>query len=114
MFRSLSRLAPRRRGGLRLPLALGLALVAALLLTGCGSSNPELIPQDRADQLIQAVDDIGSRTGDEDCDGAEEALRDARNQVNELPRQVDAKLKRNIRQWLDQIASKIEADCKPE
>jgi len=66
-------------------LLLGLALAAALLLTACGSSNPKLIPQDRADSLNSAIDDVASRTSDEDCDGAEEALREARNQVSELP-----------------------------
>ena len=35
-------------------LLLGLALAAALSLTACGSSNPKLIPQDRADSLNQA------------------------------------------------------------
>ncbi len=95
-------------------LPLGLALVAALLLPGCGSSNPNLIPQDRADQLIQQVDDVASRTSDSDCSGAKEALRDAREQVAELPRQVDAKLKKNLNEWLDQIAGKIDDDCKPE
>ena len=94
-------------------LALGLALVAALVLPGCGSSDPKLIPQDRADQLIQSVEDVASRTGDEDCDGAKEALRDARSQVAELPRQVDRRLRRNLNQWLDQIASRIDEDCKP-
>ena len=39
-------------------LPLGLALAAALLLPGCGSSNPELIPQDRADQLTQTLDEV--------------------------------------------------------
>ncbi len=93
---------------------LGPALVAALLLSACGSSNPELIPQDRADALIQSVDQIDQRTSDEDCDGAEEALREARNQVSELPSEVDAKLKRNLNAWLRQIADEIPKDCKPE
>ena len=95
-------------------LPLGLALAAALLLPGCGSSDPKLIPQDNADQLIQSVDEVASRTSDSDCSGAKEALRDARNQVAELPRGVDRKLKRNLNQWLDQIAGKIDDDCKPE
>jgi hypothetical protein len=95
-------------------LLLGLALAAALLLTGCGSSNPKLIPQDRADSLSQAVDDVASRTSDEDCDGADQALREARNQVNELPRTVDSKLKSNLKRWLNHIADEIPKDCKPE
>lgn len=94
-------------------LLLGLAL-AALLLTACGSSNPKLIPQDRADSLNQAVDDVASRTSDEDCDGAEQALQEARNQVSELPAEVDKALKRNITKWLNHIADEIPKDCKPE
>jgi hypothetical protein len=95
-------------------LLLGLALAAALLLTACGSSNPKLIPQDRAYRLNSAVDDVASRTDDEDCDGAEEALREARNQVSELPAEVDKALKRNITKWLNHIADEIPKDCKPE
>jgi serine/threonine-protein kinase len=95
-------------------LLLGLALAAALLLTACGSSNPKLIPQDRADSLNQALDDVASRTGDEDCDGADQALQEARNQVNELPAEVDRALKRNITKWLNHIADEIPKDCKPE
>jgi hypothetical protein len=95
-------------------LLLGLALAATLLLTACGSSNPKLIPQDRADSLNSALDDVASRTSDEDCDGAEEALREARNQVSELPAEVDKALKRNITKWLNHIADEIPKDCKPE
>jgi len=95
-------------------LLLGLALAATLFLAACGGSDPKLIPQDRADALVSSVDEIASRTSDEDCDGAEAALQEARNQVAELPREVDRSLKRNLRQWLDQIESRIENDCKPE
>jgi outer membrane biosynthesis protein TonB len=95
-------------------LLLGLALAATLSLSACGGSNPELIPQDRADELTTTVDEIASRTSDEDCEGADDALRSARNQVAELPRQVDGGLKDNLNEWLDQIGSRIEDDCKPE
>jgi outer membrane biosynthesis protein TonB len=96
------------------PLLLGLALAATLSLSACGGSNPELIPQDRADELTTTVDEIASRTSDADCEGADDALRSARNQVAELPRQVDDGLKDNLNEWLDQIGSRIEDDCKPE
>ena len=95
-------------------LVLGLALAAAMLLTACGGSNPKLIPEDRAQRLTDTVDQVAQRTDDEDCSGAQAALRRARNQVSELPRRVDRNLKANLDDWLDQIASRIPPDCKPE
>jgi hypothetical protein len=94
-------------------LPLGLALAAALFLTACGSSNPKLIPEDRAQALKDTVDQVAQRVGDEDCSSAESALRKARNQVSELPRSVDRSLKDNLNDWLDQVASRIPDDCKP-
>ena len=95
-------------------LLLGLALAAALLLPACGSSNPKLIPQDRADELKGTVDQVAQQTSDHDCTDAESALRRARNQVSELPRRVDSRLKSNLNQWLDHAASRIPQDCKPK
>jgi hypothetical protein len=94
-------------------LLLGLALAAAPFLTACGESNPKLIPADRAQQLTRSVELVAQRTSDEDCSGAESAVRRARNQVAELPRRVDEGLKENLNAWLDQIASRIPEDCKP-
>src|SRR3954469_8702201 len=93
-------------------LPLGLALAAALILSACGGSNPKLIPQDRADRLTSTADQIAQRTSDHDCSGAQAALRRARNQVSELPRRVDRRLRANLGDWLDQIASRIPQDCK--
>jgi Tfp pilus assembly protein PilP len=94
-------------------LPLGLALVAALLLTACGGSNTKLIPEDRAQELTDTVDQIAQRVDDEKCSDAESSLRRARNQVSELPRNVDRGLKDNLNEWLDQVGSKISDDCKP-
>jgi hypothetical protein len=93
-------------------LLLGLALAAALILSACGSSNPKLIPQDRADRLTQAADDVASRTSDHDCSGAQDALRSARNEVTALPQKVDARLKANLNEWLDHLGTRIPKDCK--
>jgi hypothetical protein len=90
-----------------------LALAAALLLTACGASSPKLIPADRAQKLKDTVDQIAQRVDDEKCSEAESSLRQARNQVSELPRKVDPGLKDNLNQWLDQVESKIPDDCKP-
>ena len=94
-------------------LPLGLALAAAVSLTACGGSNTKLIPENRAQELKATVDQIAQRVEDEECSGAESALRRARNQVSELPRSVDRGLKNNLNEWLDHIGSRIEDDCKP-
>ena len=77
-------------------LSLGLALAAALSLAACGGSNTKLIPENRAQELKATVDRIAQRVEDEECSGAESALRRARNQVSELPRSVDPGLKDNL------------------
>jgi hypothetical protein len=92
---------------------LGLALAAALFLTACGGTNPKLIPGDRAQRLKDSVDLVAQRVDDEKCSSAKDALRRARNQVSELPRKVDNRLRDNLNEWLDQIASRIDDDCKP-
>jgi hypothetical protein len=94
-------------------LLLGLALAAALLVPACGGSNPKLIPQDRAQRLEDSVDLVAQRVDDEKCSSAGDALRRARNDVSELPRTVDRRLRDNLNQWLDQIGSRIDNDCKP-
>jgi hypothetical protein len=95
-------------------LPLGLALAAAMILTACGGTNPKLIPEDRAQKLKDTVDRVAQRVQDHKCSDAESDLRQARNQVSELPRAVDSRLKSNLNDWLDQVASRVPQDCKAE
>jgi len=97
----------------RLPLALAV-LLAAIPLAGCGSDDPELIPQTRASALTSTIDEIQSACDDNDTAKAKAAVEAANQQVSELPRRVDAKLKRNIRDWLTHIEDRIDRDCKAE
>jgi outer membrane biosynthesis protein TonB len=94
------------------PLSLGLAL-AALLLSGCGRENPRLIPESRAQALTDTVDQIAQRTDAEDCTGAQRAVQQARGEVAELPRRVDADLRANLNDWLEHIAEEVPKDCRP-
>ena len=91
-------------------LALGL-LLAAIPLAGCGKENPELIPQDRASALTSTIDEINSACNAKDTAKAKAAVEAANQQVSELPRAVDAELKRNIRQWLRHIDDRVDQDC---
>ena len=91
-------------------LALGL-LLAGIPLAGCGSENPELIPQDRASALTSTIDEIKAACDANDTAKAKAAVDAANQQVSELPRRVDAELKRNVRQWLRHIDDRVDQDC---
>ena len=94
-------------------LALGL-LLATVLAGGCGSEEQTLIPQSRAAELTATVDQIAQACDDQDPDKARAAVTAANQQVSELPRRVDAELRRNLRDWLNHIDDRIDRDCEPE
>jgi hypothetical protein len=94
-------------------LALGL-LLAVIPLAGCGSEDPDLIPQTRASALTSTIDEITAACDAEDPAKAKAAVEAANRQVSELPRRVNADLKRNIRQWLSHIEDRVDSDCEEE
>jgi outer membrane biosynthesis protein TonB len=93
---------------------LALGLLLAVLAAGCGREEQTLIPSSRASELTAAVDEVQQACEDEDPDAAHAAVTAANQQVSELPRRVDAELKRNIRDWLNHIDDRVDRDCKPE
>src|SRR5215208_4954511 len=92
-------------------LALGL-LLAVIPMAGCGSEDPELIPQTRASALTSTLDEVTSACDAEDPAKAKAAVEAANQQVSELPRRVSSRLKRNMRDWLSHIEDRIDRDCK--
>jgi len=99
---------PRRRS-----LVLGL-LLAAGTLTGCGSDNPKLIPSSRASALSSTVDEIKAACDDGNTVKTKAAITAANQQVSELPRRVDAKLRKNLQDWLAHIDDRVDQDCKQD
>jgi hypothetical protein len=97
-----------RRGAL-------LALALAVLTAGCGQDdNAGLIDEARSQELVASVDRIESACSDGDAQAAQPALDEASAQVSELPRRVDDELRANLREWLEQVQSRLERDCEPE
>ena len=92
--------------------ALGLLLAA--LAAGCGREEQTLIPESDASRLTATVDEIAAACDDEKPDEARAAVTAANQQVSELPRRVDAELRRNLREWLNHIDERVEQDCEPE
>ena len=93
---------------------LALGLLPAALASGCGSDNPELIPQTRAAALTETVDQIGQACDDEDPVKARAAIVAANQQVSTLPRKTDQELKDNLREWLDYMQGRVNRDCKAQ
>jgi cell division septation protein DedD len=91
-----------------------LLVAPALLLAGCGQDDPGLIPENRAQALVETVDRIEASCSDEDAVAAQQEVDEARAQVNELPRGVDRQLKQNLQEWLDRIERRLDSDCEPE
>jgi hypothetical protein len=87
---------------------------AAVVVGGCGSSNPRMIPEDRATELISTVDEIGRRTAAGQCVEAAAAVGQAHREVVELPRTVAPRLKRNMLAWLDYIERRLPRDCRSQ
>jgi outer membrane biosynthesis protein TonB len=94
-------------------LVLGL-LLAAAIASGCGREEQTLIPQSRAAELTATVDQITQACDDEEPDKARAAATAANQQVSELPRRVDAELRRNLRDWIAHIEGRIDRDCEAE
>ena len=87
---------------------------AAVLAAGCGQSNPKMIPQANADQLTASVDAITGACSDGDARVVHDKVSEAEQLVSELPRRTDGQLRQNIRDWLKQIDSRADRDCKAE
>jgi outer membrane biosynthesis protein TonB len=91
-----------------------IAAGVSALLAGCGSENEKLIPQGDADQLSSLVAEAGDASAAGDCDAAQEAVRQAEQQISGLPRRTDKQLKANLRDWLDHLDRQIGKECDAE
>jgi hypothetical protein len=96
---------------LRLPLAFLLGLAAAVALVACGGSNDHLLPAVDADRLKNDLAEVQSAVDQQDCSGAESAVRTLRDDLQRVPAKVSARLRRNIREGLDRLSVRVPVDC---
>jgi outer membrane murein-binding lipoprotein Lpp len=88
-----------------------LAVALALLVAGCGSSNPKLLAQTDADKLNASVDQIQQACDSGDAGAVRNRTQQARDLIDGLPRKVDKRLKQNLSDWLGQIDKRAGRDC---
>jgi hypothetical protein len=94
-----------------LPLLLAAVLgVACAFLVACGDRNG-LLPQARADSMSSALDDLQQAVDNGNCKTAQQALERARAEFAQLPRTVNARLRRTLRRGLNNLAQIAPDKC---
>lgn len=83
-------------------LSLG-AMLAALVIAGCGSSGGE-IPRDDAEVLIDTLTTLQEQADTDPCGVPDESINDLFSEINGLPDRVD----QNIVDGLDRLARQLE------
>jgi hypothetical protein len=80
------------------------------VLAACGNRNG-LIPPSNANALKHSVDAVGAAVSRKDCARATTALQEAQNRADNLPANVNPKLRRAIDDGLSQLVQDVEAEC---
>ena len=84
--------------------------VAAALAVGCADRS-HLIPPDRAAGLKGVLEQARQAVDSGNCSAAAAAVRQARTQAATLPSSVDSRLRRRIRQGIENVAATFPRDC---
>jgi TolA-binding protein len=95
-----------------LPYLLALVLgVGAALLAACGQTTRGGIPAADASGLKRQLDNVRQRVADGRCDQLAGQLREVNNRIDELPRSVDARLVKALRNGADRLQRRAVEDC---
>jgi hypothetical protein len=80
------------------------------VLAACGNRNG-LLPPSNANGLKHSVDAVAAAVSRKDCARATTALQEAQNRADNLPANVNPKLRRAIDDGLSQLVQDVEAEC---
>jgi cell division septation protein DedD len=94
-----------------LALVCGLALIA-LAATGCGGDRSNLIPSQRAQDLVGQLDDIKAQIGSGVCDGLQTKVTTFHDDATALPGQVDSRLRKRINEGVKSLQEHALATCR--
>ena len=74
----------------------GLACAIVLTLVGCGGGDDATIPSDDSEQMLSLLDSIESEVQNGDCEDAQERATAFAQTVDELPEDVDPKVRQGL------------------
>jgi hypothetical protein len=93
-----------------LALVCGFALAVAVA-TGCGADRSNLIPQQRASDLVGQLDDIKSRIDAGDCSGLATKVDTFHDDATSLTKPVDSRLRKRINDGVKSLQAHAVDDC---
>jgi hypothetical protein len=85
--------------------------VGAALLAACGQTTRGGIPAADASGLKRQLENVRQRVADGRCDQLAGQLREVNNRIDELPRSVDARLVKALRNGADRLQRRAVEDC---
>ncbi len=89
-----------------------IAILAAALISGCGSSSSAgLLSQTQSDSINSALSDVDAAVASGDCEQTASSSARLRSVVNGLPGSVDAALRSNLLDGTDTVTSNAATDC---
>ncbi|HEY6758410.1 MAG TPA: hypothetical protein VI318_02930 [Baekduia sp.] len=93
-----------------LALVCGFAL-AVLVATGCGGDRSNLIPSQRADELVGQLDALKEQIDAGDCDGLTTKLATFHDDATSLSGNVDSRLRARINDGVQSLQAHAADDC---
>jgi hypothetical protein len=89
-----------------------LALLAALIVSGCGGEDEPTIPAENADRLVDLLRQARVQAGDQDrCDKLADLVSQIRSEVDSLPNSVDRDTRRTLRDGVSNLEDHARSEC---
>ena len=89
-----------------------LAVLAALLVAGCGDEDKPTIPAENADRLVDLLRQARVQAGDQDrCGKLEDLVVQIRAEVEQLPGSVDRDTRRSLRSGVGNLEDLAREEC---
>ena len=95
----------------RLPPLVVSAVLAAVLVAGCGASDPQ-IPAGVAQALVREIDSIENRVSAGQCGQAKSSMQRLVRTAGGLPEDVDSDVRTTLAGGIDRLGRLVRAECR--
>jgi hypothetical protein len=91
---------------------LGIAVLAAMAVAGCGDEEGNQIPSDQSRALREALGDVKGALREPDCNALRDTLVPAvETQVQNLPDDIDEDVRQTLQNAIEELRSLVADEC---